>query len=63
MKLYYNDKDYNWNYRDCYLCKNPTPQKEMRTVTLDYEGHGSKGTHRVQACKECYRESQLNKLV
>jgi hypothetical protein len=21
--------DYRWNYRDCYLCKNPTPQKEM----------------------------------
>jgi hypothetical protein len=55
--------DYTWNYRDCYLCKIPTPQKEMRTVILDYEGHGSKGTHGVQACKECYRESQLNKLI
>ena len=55
--------DARYNHLDCYLCKNPTPQKEMRTVTLDYEGHGAKGTHRVQACKECHRESQLNKII
>jgi hypothetical protein len=55
-------EDYEWNYRDCYLCKTSTPQKEMCTATLDYEGFGLKGTHRVQVCKECHRDNQVNRL-
>jgi len=55
--------DYSWNYSECYLCKNSTHQKEMRDIKLDYEVFAVKGYIYVQVCKECYRESQLNKLI
>jgi len=43
---------------DCHLCN-----KETHIIPVDYEYFGVKGYMHVQVCKECYRESQLNKLL
>jgi hypothetical protein len=48
---------------DCHLCKSKTPTKETHIVSVDYEYFDVKGYKYVQVCKECYRESQLNKLI
>ena len=55
--------DYSWNYSDCYLCKKQTPKKEAISTPFEYEYFGVKGYKYIQVCKECHRESQLNKLI
>lgn len=48
---------------DCHLCKKQTPTKEAISTPVDYEYFGVKGYMYVAMCKECHRESQLNKLI
>jgi hypothetical protein len=48
---------------DCHLCNKQTPTKETHIIPVDYEYFGVKGYMYVQVCKECHRESQLNKLL
>ena len=56
------DKDEWVSVIDCHFCKKQTPTKEsfevQRGATVKM---GAKIYGRV--CKECHRESQLNKLV
>jgi hypothetical protein len=47
----------------CHFCKKQTPTKETYIVPVDYEYFGVKGYKYIQVCKECHRESQLNKLI
>jgi hypothetical protein len=56
-------EDYAWNYRECHFCKKQTPTKEAISTPVDYEYFGTKGIMYVAMCKECHRESQLNKLI
>lgn len=55
--------DYAWNYRECNFCKKQTPIKEAISTPVDYEYFGTKGIMYVAMCKECHRESQINKLI
>jgi hypothetical protein len=46
---------------ECYLCKKTT--KETYTTSVNGVFFGVEGYNNVIICKECHRESQLNKLL
>jgi hypothetical protein len=48
---------------DCHFCKKQTPTKESILTEIQCEFFGAKGVMYVNTCKECHRESQLNKLI
>jgi hypothetical protein len=48
---------------DCHLCKNETPTKESSIIQVPRTVLGINGFMNVRVCKECHRESQLNKLI
>jgi hypothetical protein len=54
--------DYSWNYGECHFCNKSIPTKEAISTPLDYEYFGVNGTMYVAMCKECHRDSKLNKL-
>ena len=47
---------------DCYLCQKQIPTKDSSTISIDCEYFGVIGYMLVRVCKECGRESSLNKL-
>ena len=57
------DKDEWVSVVDCHLCKNGTPTKESSIIQVPRTVFGINGFMNVRVCKECYRESQLNKLI
>jgi hypothetical protein len=57
------DKDKWVSVIDCHFCKKQTPTKEAISTPFEYEYFGVNGTMYVAVCKECHRESQLNKLI
>ena len=63
MKNIFQKPDQWVSVIDCHFCKNQTPTKEAISTPLEYEYLGTKGTMYVATCKECHRESQLNKLL
>lgn len=57
------DKDKWVSVIDCHFCKKQTPTKEAISTPTDYEYLGVNGTMYVAMCKECHRDSKLNKLI
>jgi hypothetical protein len=57
------DKDEWVSIIDCHFCNKAIPTKEAISTPTDYEYFGVNGTMYVAMCKECHRESQLNKLI
>jgi len=57
------DRDEWVSVVDCHYCKSQTPTKETHIVEVDYKYFKGTGRMYVQVCKECHRESQLNKLI
>ena len=63
MKNIFKKPDQWVSVVDCNNCKNQIPIEEAISTPLEYEYLGAKGTMYVNTCKECHRESQLNKLI
>jgi hypothetical protein len=57
------DRDEWVSVVDCHYCKSQTPTKEAISTPVNYEYFGTKGIMYVAMCKECHRESKLNKLI
>ena len=63
MKNIFQKPDQWVSVVECNNCKNQIPIEESISTPLEYEYLGAKGTMYVAICKECHRESQLNKLL
>ena len=62
MKNVFQIPDQWVNPVECYLCKKTT--KETYTTSVNGVFFGVFGVdNNVRICKECHRESQLNKLI
>lgn len=65
----YNGKDQWVSVVECHQCKKITPTKETTIISIDYnysETKGktlTKGKTFVNVCKECHRDTQLDKLL
>jgi len=59
----YNGKDQWVSVVECHQCKKITPTKETTIISIDYNYSGTGGKTFVNICKECHRDTQLNKLL
>jgi hypothetical protein len=59
----YNGKDQWVSVVECHHCKKITPTKETTIISIDYNYSQTVGKTFVNVCKECHRDTQLNKLL
>ena len=48
---------------DCHICKTHIFTKDSFIISVEETIFGVKGLTLARVCKECHRDSQLNKLV